>query len=265
MKKLNIQPTFLQIVYLILFFILFSVVIYTPTLISGSVHLTKKLILEEESIEGTLLGILFIVSILILNLYKREVFLHKEQIEKINTDKKKVEERLNESDQYIGIVNVQIQEIKSIFNSIDQYPETKADLKKSFIFFGKKVLGIVNSDWVLIRIINSETLRTISEHFETRRGFPFDYPQISNKMIVEKQPILSYTSVSSNPKNLNILVFCIMPVDKISKDQRVFIQAIINEISKMFVILNSSYYKNDDKIFAEDYLDKNEVTLGSAE
>jgi predicted nucleic acid binding AN1-type Zn finger protein len=70
-------------------------------------------------------------------------------------------------------------------------------------------------------------------------------------MIVEKQPISSFTTVISNPQNLNILVCCAMPVDKINNDQRVFIQAIMNEITMLFIILNSSYNKNENRIFVE--------------
>jgi uncharacterized membrane protein (DUF485 family) len=112
MKKINIHATQLQIVYLIIIVLLFSLIIYTPTLIRGPVHLTKKLILEEDTIEGILLGILFIVSVLILSLYKVEVSKHKKLINEIKVDKKKVEERLHVSDQYIGKVNVQLQEIR---------------------------------------------------------------------------------------------------------------------------------------------------------
>lgn len=252
MKKIRSTPSFLQISYLINYLILFLFIIFTPVLIRGPIHLTEKFIIEEETIEGSLLGILFILSILILNLYKREVDKHKELIIKINTDKKKVEERLLDSDHYIGILNVQVQEIKSIFTNIDKFPESKDDLKKTYRFLGERVLGIVNSNWVLFRIINRNTLRTINEQFETRQGFSFDFPRVSNKMIIEKNTDLPYTSVISSAQNLNIIVFCILPIDKISKDQLVFIQAIINEIAKMFVILNSSYYKNGDKLFDAD-------------
>jgi hypothetical protein len=189
---------------------------------------------------------------LIFNLYKREVKKSKEQIDKINNEKKKVENRLTDSEQYIAIINVQIQEIKSIFNSIDKYPETKDELKKAFSFFGARVIGIVNSEWVLFRIIDSNTQRTIFEHFTTRPGFSDHYPHVSNKMVIEKQSILPFIYVDSNPKNLNILVFCIIPVDKLTNDQQIFIQAIINEITKLFVILSSGYYKEENKIFIED-------------
>jgi hypothetical protein len=43
-----------------------------------------------------------------------------------------------------------------------------------------------------------------------------------------------------------------MPVDEISNDQQIFIKAIINEITKLFVILNSLYYKQESKLIFEE-------------
>jgi len=251
MKKLNFQPSLLQLFYLIIYLILFFIIIITPKLFNGPVHLSEKLIFGEEIIEVSLLGILFLLSILILNLYKHEAYKQKELIKKINSDKKTADERLIDSYQYIGQINVQIQAIKSIFNSTNKFPETKNDLKKTFLFFSERVLSIVNTDWVLFRIINSNTQKTIKEQFETRQGFSFNYPHISNKMIIERQPFLSFTIVISNPENLNILSCCILPIDKISNDERVFIQAITNEVIMLFVIFNSSYYKKTNKILGE--------------
>lgn len=247
MKKINIHATHLQIVYLIIILILFSFIIYTPTLIQGPVHLTKKLILEEDTIEGILLGILFILSVLILSLYKFEMSRHKELIDEIKEGKKKVEDRLHVSDQYIGKVNVQLQEIKSIYNSIDNYPKSKKELKQTFSYYGERILGIVKSNWVLIRIINCSTRRTISEHYEARIDTMPAFPHISNKMILENKQPESHTSVIYNPANLDILVFCILPLDKISYEDRIFIQAIIDELTKLFVIINSAYYKNGNR------------------
>jgi len=247
MKKINLHPSYLQILYLITILILFSFIIYTPTLISGPVHITKRIILEENTIEGILLGILFVVSVLILNLYKQEVNGHKEQIHKIKQDKKRVEDRLHISDRYIGKVNVQIQEMKSIYNSIDNYPKSKTELKKTLTYFGQRILGIVSSNWVLIRIINCSTQRTISEHFEARMHQVPVYPQISNKKIVENRQLDSHTTVIYSPDNLDILVFCVLPIDKISREERIFIEAIIDELTKLFAIINSLYYKNENK------------------
>ncbi len=247
MKKLNFKPSFLQLLYLIFFLLLFSLIIFTPKLISGSFNLAKNLILNEELIEGALLGILFFLGILIVNLYKHEVFKQKELIKRINNDKMTTEERLSDAFKYIGMINVQIQEIKSIFNNTNKYPETRNEFKKVFRFYSERVLGIVNINWVLFRVINSNTQKTVTEHFEARLGFPNKYPHISNKMIIEEKQALSFTSVISNQQNLNIIVCCILPIDKISNDERIFIQAITNELTMLHVILNSTSYKKANK------------------
>jgi hypothetical protein len=100
----------------------------------------------------------------------------------------------------------------------------------------------------LIRIINRETQRTVTEHFQTRPGTTPDYPHVSNKMIIEKQPSLSGTTVISKPDNLEFLVSCTIPVDKINKHQVGFVQAIINEITMLFVIYTSSNLPLNDGI-----------------
>lgn len=256
MKKLNFQASRLQILYFIIYLILASLIVFAPILISGSVYLTEKFVIDEEIMEVILLGILFSLSILIFRLYKQEAYKQEEIIKKIKNDKKTAEEKLLGSLNYIGKVNVQIEEIKSIFNSTNKYPETKNDFKRTFRFLSERVLGIVNTNWVLFRIINSNTQKTICECFETRQGIFCHYPNVSNKMIVEKQLISHFTTVISKPQNLNILVCCNLPVDKISDDQRIFIQAIINEITMLFVFLNSSYYKKENNIFTGNKFNK---------
>ena len=248
MKKINFQPSSLQILYLIIFFLLFSLVILTPKLINSSLYLSENLIIEEELFEGALLCILLFLGVMIVNLYKQEGSRQKELMGKIKNDKKTTEERLTDSFKYIGMLNVQIQEIKSIFNNTNKYPETKNDFKNIYRFYCDRVFGIVNPDWILFRIINSSTQKTVNEHFGTKTGLPFTCPHVSNKMIVEKQQVSSFTTVISSPQNLNILVACILPVEKISNDERIFIQAITNELTMLFVILNSSYYKKVNKV-----------------
>jgi len=252
MRKINFHPSFLQILYFVIILILFFFITYTPTLIAGRVHISKKLIFEEETIEGILIGILFIISLLMLYLYKNEVEKQKKIIHKINTDKKKVEERLLESDQYIGKVNVQLMDIKSIFNSIDSYPQSKSEFKKTFNYFGERIIGIANSNWALIRIIDYNSQKTISEHLAKKDNSQSSFPHISNKMIIENQSIPSLTSIISKPKNMDVLVFCVLPLDNISNNDRLFIQAIIEEITKLFVIVNSTYFKNENIISDEE-------------
>lgn len=241
MKKTDFHPSLLQIIYLIIYVILFAFIIYVPKLISGPFHISEKIIIEEEVIEGSLLAILFLLNIIMLNLYNKEASKQRELIRKANEEKVSTREKFYESSRYIGQINVQLQEIKAIFNSANKFPSTRNDLKKAFLFFSERVLGIVNTNWVLIRIINSTTQKTLSEQFETRPGYTSNYPHIGNKVIVEKQSCPSFTTIVSNPPNAEILSCCILPVGHLTDEERVFIEAIINQITMMFILFNYTY------------------------
>ncbi len=248
MKKIDFQSGSLRNLYLLVNLLLFSVIILTPLVIRGPLQLTEKLIINEDIFEGILLCILFILSVVIYNLYKNEVSRQKEQIDKINDEKKSALEKLDDSFKYIGQINVQLQQIKLIFNKYDKLPETRNDFKRSLYFFGERVFGISDANWVLFRIIDIKSHKTIIEQFETRHDSSFDYPHISNKMIIEKQSCPPFSVVISNPQNFNILVGAILPVESISNEERIFIQAIANEIMMLFVILNSAYYKEGNAV-----------------
>jgi hypothetical protein len=262
MKKVKTDPSFLQVLYIVVFLILSCLIIYIPHAINNPLHVTKKLIIEEEFVESFLLLVLFLLNIFILGLYKREVARQKEMIIRINNDKKSSDDKLNDSFRYIGKVNVQIQQIKSIFTS-SRFPKTKSDFKKTLLFFSERVFGIVNTDWVLFRIIDSNTRKTISEQFETRHGLPVEYPHLSNKMIIEQQSCSPFTTVISNPGDLNILVCCTLPVDTITNEERVFIQAITNEITMIFIYFNSAYYKETDVLPMQETADSSDEVINS--
>lgn len=245
MKKLNLHPLFLQRLYLVILSILLLIIIFTPMIIKESISFSENFIIDEEIIEGFLVTILLVLSFLILNFYKNEIIKRKEQIKKISNDKKLIEEKLNDAFIHIGKINVQIQEIKSIFNKTNKYPETKNDFKKILSFLGERILGIVNVDWVLFRIIDNDNQKTINEHLEIRTNCVIkDYPHVSNKTIIEKQPILPFFSAVSSPQNLKITVCCILSNNKISNEQEVLIQAIISQVTMLFIIFKSIFYKN---------------------
>jgi len=256
MKILNRHISSLQLLFFVIYVILSSVMILTPILVTRSVHVKKIFIVDEDVLEAILLSFLFALSLLISKLYRKEASKQEEILNKIRNDKKSADEKLLDSISYIGKVNVQIEEIKSMFNTPNKFPETKNDFKKTARILGERVFGIVNTNWVLFRIINIATQRTIFDCFQPRRGFSYNYPHVSNKILVEKKSISSFTTVVSTPPNLNVLVCCAMPVERIDTDQRVFIQAIMNEMIKLFLISNSSYHKEGNRKFAESRSDK---------
>ena len=255
--KINIHPSFLQVLFFVIILILFCLIIYTPTFIFGQMHITNKMIIREETIEGTLLGLFLIACILILYFYKREVIRQERIMHQINNDTPKVENRLFVPDQYIGKTNVHIQEINSIYDNIDNYPKLKDELKKMVSYYGIKILTIIQTDWALIRIINCNTHCTVFENINTRDSLQINYPHINNKTIIEDKQLLPYTTVIYNPKNLNIQVICVLPVDKISNDERIVVQSLVDELTKLYVIINSIYFKVDKKIFSEERANNN--------
>ena len=255
MKKEKSDPVFLQVLYLIIFFVLFGLIVYIPHAINNPLHITEKFIIEEEVVESILLSVLLLLNVLIYTLYKREVARQKQLVDKMKNDNKSIHDKLDESFRYIGQVNVQIQQIKSIFNSSDRFPKTKSDFKKTLLFYSERIFGIVNTDWVLFRIINSTTGRTISEQFESRYGLPREYPHISNKMILERQASQLYKTVVENPQDLNIIVSCTLPVANLTVEELVFIQAITNEITMIFIYFNSIYYKETIPLPVPDKVD----------
>jgi hypothetical protein len=261
MKKINFRPSYLQVIYLIIYIILFLAIIYIPELVSGPVRITKKLILEEELAEGILLGVLFLTSILILNSYKNESLRQKELISKINNEKKTVEERLNETFRYVGQINVQIREIKETFNAGIRFPETKHEFKKTLHFYSERVFGISDTDWVMFRIIDSNTQKTVIEHFDTRNGVESGYPHISNRLIIEKESFYPFSGIISNPQILNLYCCCILSKNEIGNEEKIFIQAITNEITMLFIIMNSSHSKEPGGLTNGKYPEKDDNQL----
>jgi hypothetical protein len=193
--------------------------------------------MEESMIEGTLLGILFVVSILLFNLYKKEKLRQQDLIQRISNDKRTAEERLTDAFKYIGQINVQIEEIKAIFNKTNLFPKNYND-------FSERTFGIVNSNWVLFRIIDCKSHKTLGEHFQNRLGHTNKCPHISNRTIIESHNCYPYATVISNPSHLNILTCCLLPEGELTSEEKVFLEAISNEITMIFVLLESAYNKN---------------------
>ena len=241
----------MQLLYFVLYVVLTATMILTPIILTRSVHIKRMFLIDEDVMEVVLLGFLFVLTLLIFRLYKQEASKQEDLINNIKKDKQRADEKLFDSLDYIGEVNVQIEEIKLMFDFSNAYPGTKNDFKRTVRFLSERILGMINTNWVMLRIINHRTQRTIYECFETRNGISCRYPHVSNKIIVEQQSAPQFTTIVSSPQNLNILVFCAMPVLDINHDQRVFIRAIMNEITMLFIILHSSLHNDENVLFLE--------------
>ena len=233
----------LQAVYLTSLMVLFCLIVSTPYLIKGNFLLRERIVVEEEIVESALIALLLIIGYVVSIMYKRELNKCIREIDELTTGKINLEEKLNEAFGYIGEVNVQVQEIRALFSTLKKYPENNNDFKNILAFFGQKVLGIVNVDWVTFRIIEPDNLRTLREHWEARGSAVALNHGISNKAIVNHAAINGCSVVGSHYENLSIKVFCILPIEQLTTNQRILVEAIVNDLEMLFVIFTSEHYR----------------------
>jgi len=247
----------IQAIYFAGLTLLFFLVVLTPYFIQGNFQLKNRGIVREEIAEGAVIALLLIVGYLASILHKKEFDKYHRELEELVICKCDLENRLNDAFSYIGEVNVQLLEIKSVFSALQKYPESKKDYKSVLIFLARKALGIANVDWVMFRIINPDSLRTIQEYSETRGSALLLKHNISNRAIVSNEAIADCSVVSSEQGNLTIKAFCILPTEELTKSQEILIQAIVSELEMLFIIFSSEYHR-------EGYLKKKDVFTGTA-
>ncbi|NCF74869.1 MAG: hypothetical protein GWO87_00050 [Xanthomonadaceae bacterium] len=225
LKQYYVLEKFYFFLNIIIFFLTVSII----HLIKGDININDKIIIQEEYAESFFIMILFIGSYLLFKLYKKEM--------------KKIKINLDDAFKYIGKVNVQLQEIEKNFTGFKKFPENKKEFKNILKFFAGNALSIVNSDWVLIRIIDVSNLKTLREYAQARGNSILLKSEISNKMLVENKIINKHTVVTSSQNNLGLKTYFIFPLKKISKEQKILIKTIINESEMMFIIFSSKFYK----------------------
>jgi len=193
----------------------------------------------------------FIVLILLLSLgffanhfYKNESKKYEQQIATLKAGREKIEERLENAFKYIGSLNVQIEELESIFTTIKKYPETKNEIKKILTYFTEKILSIVNAEWALFRVVDVEEIRTLTEVYISRNKNQLFTETISNINLINNVSIEKLNVVSSTDQTFRINTYCIFPA-AVNKKQKIMIETIANQAEMLYIIYSSIYYKNN--------------------
>jgi len=234
---------FLRALYATIGIAILLVAVLTPFLAEGTT------LIREEYAEVTLLVILFSAGYVARALYVREAERAKSQIADLESGRRTLEGRLEEALQYIGRLNVQIQEIEGIFTSISKYPETRNEKKKALRFLAEKILNVVANEWVLVRIIDRERTRTLGEQWATRDPNAAR-PNVSNAELVSRSTADAYTVVESSQDSFSINTYCVLP-GPVERRHQIIIEAIANQAEMLFLIFSSRYYK-DRGVLSED-------------
>ena len=236
MKKKSVRRTkYMVTAYMLTLGLLFIVVVATPLFIRGHVSLTKKIIIEEDTLEALLIAILLGLAYTVHRAYRREL----ENLKKSNAG---LIISHAEAFKYIGKVNIQLQELQAIFSEFQWYPETKTEFQRILSSAARKVRGIVRADWILIRIINQNNFNTITEHLESISERTYPQVQISNRALVEDKIIEeSFKIVCSHKNNLAVNVVFIIPIKTLGREEKILIEMIAGELEKLFIIFTLQY------------------------
>ncbi len=216
MEKENL----LRNLYIVLMVLLFILIVLTPFFSKWGIS-----IFDEEIAEASMLFILVIIGFIIYSLYRRNL--------------KQREAQLSEMSNYIGAVNLQMEQTRSIFDAFDRYPESKKDFRYLFESLADKALAGVDGDWVLFRIIDAASAKTLTEYAAARGSAVLLKYEISNRDLLENKNLDGYKIVASMQENFNIKVFCIMPVESISGNQEILLKAIVNNLNMLYLIFRS--------------------------
>lgn len=196
--------------------------------------------LSEDLSEAILIIFLFFLIALFLRFYIKDINSYKQQQENL-------EERLRDTFKYIGSINLQLEEMKKVFSNVNKYPESKKDVQALFAHTAERVLGIINADWVLLRMVDINHGTTLHEYYICRGNKNLEKVKIDNQELLTG--ICSFGSCSiikSNQDNFNIKAFCILPVESENSNQEFLINSIVNQLEMFFIIFNSLYYKRND-------------------
>jgi len=243
MKQIKGKFQLVEGIYITIMVLLYALIVCTPYIIANNALLKNIIFIEAEFVEGFLITVLLIITYFVSVRYRKELDNYRSRIKELSVKKADVESRLSDAFKYIGAVNVQVKEIQSLFSSLKKYPKDKKDFKNSFRFLAEKVLCVVNVDWVIFRIINVDSLRTVREYSETRGKAVLLKNNISNKSIVTTEAIDGFSIVSSDQSNLTIKVFCIIPSEALTTTQKNLIKTIVNALEMLFIVFTSQYYR----------------------
>lgn len=186
----------LRNIFLLVFLILVVTIISTPLLVSRGFYL-----FAQETWEAILLLAQVSLAWNIFRLYEKAVSRREEEIEKLEKEYQKREKQLLETFAYLGKVNVQISLIKDFLGKL-KAPTSKKEVKEYLDDILRMALAISQKEWMTVRIINTENMQTIAEHWA---GFSskskMGEVKIGNREIVE----MAHDKNLCNERNLCVL------------------------------------------------------------
>jgi hypothetical protein len=231
--------------YVAIIAILALMVVGSPFLVHRWIALPQGLSGEQQTLEALLIAVLLGVGYALSRIYRNLLKDYREQIRRLDMSNTRLRGRLTDAFKYIGKVNVEIQEIRSIFSLFDRLPQSRRDFKILLRALAQKALTIANADWVAVRVIERPSLRTVIEHLESRTANTLHPPHIGNKSVVAGEPIPGHAVIRCETKGRDITVVCILPRDELSWEERILLEAVTGEIELLFLTFTALHFHGE--------------------
>lgn len=226
----------LILVYLVLMVFLLLCVAATPLLIRHGVAVRGHLIIEEEFLETALIAAILSLSYLILKAYRRTLDAYRRAVARAGEEKSKLVSRLVDAFSYIGSVNVGIKEIQSVVCGWNHYPQTRNEFKRFLQGLTAKVMSATGAPWIVVRIVDLCSGRTIKEFTARGRGIAVPTVTIGNRALMEGGWVEGYRAIGVRHKNPDMLTVCIFTATPLSEEQVVLAKAAAKEIEMVFML-----------------------------
>jgi hypothetical protein len=230
------QMKSLIFIYLMLIVLLLMCVATTPLLIRHDLAIAGRLIIEEEFLESALIVAIFGLSYVIISAYRRALDAYRRAVDRAEKDRLKLASRLTDAFKYIGSVNVGIKEIQSIVSGCDHYPQTRREFKQFLHGLTAKVMTITGAAWIVVRIIDPCSGRTIKEYTAQDRGSAVPSATIGNRAIIESRLAEGFRTFVVRQKNPDLLTVCVLPDMPLSEEQAVIVTAAARAIEMAFML-----------------------------
>ena len=252
MRTVRKLKFFISLYLGVLVFLLLSV-IAMPLIIQSELSLTKEIIIEEGLLETSLIVILLGISYFFLRAFKHTLKDHEVAVVRAGEEKSRLLSRLTEAFSYIGTINVELQEIRSILCGLESYPQTKREFNLFVDHLTAKAMTVAGTAWAVIRLISRFSGGTITEYTAVRPNGVLPSACMGNREVLEDRPTEGMRKIVTCQKNLDFLTVCILPMKPLSEEENILITAIISQIELFFLLYRAgflnqkSFYDNTEK------------------
>ena len=216
--------------------------VLVPILIQGGISV-RRVLIGKEILQGLSIALLLTMSYGGYLFYRRQRRKQVKVIKDLQHSNRELENQLDDSVKYIGKVNLQFREIKSILSTLKDFPKNKKEFKKILKTFCEKSLSVIEADWIMLRIIEIKKTKTLTESIETRSKAVLLKHEVSNKALIKGEEIEGFSIVGTDQNSTPIKAFCVVPKKSLSDNQRTIIRTILSQMEMLFLISTSKYYE----------------------